>query len=303
VIEVGCWAHGRRYFHKALGSDPVRAAFVPVVMKGDDCSTARPRSVYSVRVRPLAQAVSALMLVACAARDESVLVGADGEHDRTCAAEAYREQRRTLNFCVEDADCVEIVPEPCLSSYYANVASASAWLRDVERDLAARCGVADTARCVRRPLGPPRCRRGRCTPGRLAREERRRCSSMRLPLLELGRPTVLSAGPRGTPAPAPPERAFVRVDESGEMTLQIEAGACGPYELFVDRPPSSWERLIPRATGAQTVSLAVEPGEYRMFFRGLEVPCTLSITATLRRADGSPVAARYHGLRYTTDCE
>ena len=40
-----------------------------------------------------------------------------------------------------------------------------------------------------------------------------------------------------------------------------------------------------------------------MFFRGLEVPCTLSITSTLRRADRSPVAARYHGLRYTTDCE
>ena len=25
VIEVGCWAHGRRYFHKALGSDPARS--------------------------------------------------------------------------------------------------------------------------------------------------------------------------------------------------------------------------------------------------------------------------------------
>ena len=34
VIEVGCWAHGRRYFHKALGSDPVRAEHALSLIRG-----------------------------------------------------------------------------------------------------------------------------------------------------------------------------------------------------------------------------------------------------------------------------
>ncbi len=34
VIEVGCWAHGRRYFHKALGSDPVRAEHALALIRG-----------------------------------------------------------------------------------------------------------------------------------------------------------------------------------------------------------------------------------------------------------------------------
>ena len=34
VIEVGCWAHGRRYFHKALGSDPTRAEHALSLIRG-----------------------------------------------------------------------------------------------------------------------------------------------------------------------------------------------------------------------------------------------------------------------------
>ena len=34
VIEVSCWAHCRRYFYKALGSDPERARFAIALIKG-----------------------------------------------------------------------------------------------------------------------------------------------------------------------------------------------------------------------------------------------------------------------------
>ncbi len=34
VIEVGCLAHGRRYFHKALGSDPARAEHALSLIRG-----------------------------------------------------------------------------------------------------------------------------------------------------------------------------------------------------------------------------------------------------------------------------
>ncbi|MFY0535744.1 hypothetical protein [Nannocystis pusilla] len=98
-----------------------------------------------------------------------------------CDVGAYLQQRRAANFCDEDDDCVEIVPEQCLAPYYANAASAAASLRGVERELADRCGVITSPACVRLPLGIPRCRRHRCVTGELDREARKRCWPDRIP--------------------------------------------------------------------------------------------------------------------------
>ncbi|MEZ4453986.1 MAG: hypothetical protein R3B09_31300 [Nannocystaceae bacterium] len=68
---------------------------------------------------------------------------------------------------------MEIEPESFLTSYYAHQASASGSLHDLEAALAARCGAPDPEGCLRRPLGPPRCRRGRCVPHRRPQDERR----------------------------------------------------------------------------------------------------------------------------------
>jgi len=254
---------------------------------------------YPGRVQLLRGAAS-LLLVACVARDEAVLVGSV---DLPCDAAEYVAHRRALNFCERDQDCVEVVPAPCLASYYANEATAAASLRDHERELAERCAVAPTASCQRPSLRPPRCRRGRCEPGGLDREERRRCWSGRLRVLELGRAALVHTGPDRPPTPETPQLALLRVDEPGRLTLRVEPGACSPYELLVQRPRSSWSSLLPLTTGATTLTTSVTPGEHRIFARGPADPCPLTLTATLERIDGTPVDARYHGLRFDTRCE
>lgn len=237
--------------------------------------------------------------------NKPVVVGGAASGDATCAAAEYRERREALNFCEVDGDCVEIEPEPCLTSYYANAATASESLHAVERELGARCGALEPEQCERGWLGPPRCRRGSCVPGSLDRSLRGHCSSVRAQLFELDRPGLVFSESAYKPPMEAPRFGLIRVDEPGTMTLQIEPGACVPYELFVDRPrsPSNWSRSIPPSTDAQTLTYSVEPGEYRLRIPGPEVACALSITVTLQRGDGSRVPARYHGLLYDMNCE
>jgi len=255
-------------------------------------------------VRTLVLAIGTLTFAACVAGDKPTITG-EAVSDSTCADPEYLERREALNFCEVDDDCVEIEPEPCLTSYYANASTASESLHAVERELWARCGDTEPERCERQWLGPPRCRRGRCVPGELDRSVRGRCSSVRVQLFALDRPGSGFSESAYTPPKEAPRYGLARVDEPAPMSLRIEPGACVRYELFVDRPrPSpSWSRSSPSSTSAQTLTYDVEPGEYRLRIRGPEVSCALSITVTLHRGDGSQVPARYHGLFYDVDCE
>ena len=252
-------------------------------------------------------ATSVALLAGCVAGDKAVFVDAASVRDATCSVGDYREQREALNFCEVDGDCVEIDPEPCLSTYYANAATASQSLRTLERELAAHCGLTEKDGCERGWLGPPRCQRGRCVPGASKRGwERTHCASFRAQLFELDRPGVVFTESGIQPPKEAPRLGLVRVDEAATMTLQIDPGTCVPYELHADRTrPSTgyWTQSAPPSTGAQTISFEVEPGEYRLRFPGPEVSCALSVSVSLQRADGSRVPARYHGLVYDEDCE
>ncbi|MFO7567104.1 MAG: hypothetical protein R6X02_30950 [Enhygromyxa sp.] len=254
-------------------------------------------------VRSLVLAVGPLTFAACVVGDKPVVIGGTAVSDAVCAATEYRERREALNFCEVDDDCVEIEPEPCLTSYYANAATASESLDAVERELAARCGATEPQRCERQWLGPPRCRRGRCVPGELDRSVRGQCASTRVRLFELDRPELLFTHSGYPPPVGAPLTGLVHVDEPGTMTLRVEPGACVPYDLLLDHPPTWWSRSVPPSTGAQTLTYEVEPGEYGLRIFGPEVSCPLSITVTLQRSDGSRVPARYHGLLYALDCE
>lgn len=233
------------------------------------------------------------------------MIAGTSRGDSACDVVDYRERRKALNFCEVDHDCVEIEPEPCLSSYYANAATASQSLRAVERELGVRCGATDLDRCDRQWLGPPRCRRGRCVSGELDRGTRERCSSVRAQLFEFDRPGLVYTESGHKPPMEAPRFGLIRVDEPGVMTLEVDPGGCVPYQLHIDRPryATRWSRSIPASSGPQTLTYDVEAAEYRLRVWGPELSCPVTVTVTLHRDDGSRVPARYHGLLYDMDCE
>lgn len=245
-------------------------------------------------------AAAALLVVACAPRDDHVFLGRPGVDASTCALADYLAQRRALNFCDDDADCVEIAPAPCLAPYYANRATASASLDAAEHALALRCDLAGT--CTRDVLGPPRCRRHRCVPGGLTRKQRQRCWSDRERVIELGRPAVIFTLPDRPPGRHDPQFAVLRVDEPAVAQIRVDAGACALSELALARPPSSWSRSYPAST-SQEINVDLEPGDHRISARGPDKSCPLTLTVTLQRSDGTPIAARYHGMSYWMNCE
>lgn len=75
VIEVGCWAHGRRYFFKALSSDPERARQALAFMKGLFAierahATAPRKKRYAVRQKESKPLVDAFFKWCNAQKDE-----------------------------------------------------------------------------------------------------------------------------------------------------------------------------------------------------------------------------------------
>ena len=248
----------------------------------------------------LALTAAALLFVACGPRDDHVFAGRPGAAASNCEFANYLAQRRALNFCDNDGDCVEIEPAPCLAPYYANRATASASLNATEDALALRCDLAST--CSRHVLGPPRCRRHRCVTTGLTRKQRQRCWSDRQRVIELGRPAVLFTLADHLPGRHDPQYAVLRVDEPAVAQIRVDAGACAPYELALERPPSSWSRGYPART-SQEVSVDLEPGDHRISARSSNNSCPLTLTVTLQRRDGTPITARYHGLSYWLNCE
>ncbi|MEZ4452971.1 MAG: hypothetical protein R3B09_26160 [Nannocystaceae bacterium] len=253
-------------------------------------------------MRPSHPAASLLLAAACAATDEPLVLAGEGS-PTVCESAAYLQQRRAMNYCEEDDDCVEIVPEPCFTPYYGNAATASSSLRDVERELAGRCGVVTTPGCPRPPLGVPRCRLHRCVPGRLDRETRRLCWSIRIPLLEFGHGAVIYSRPSHPPIPDASRSAHVRLDEPGTLTLRIEPRKCALSEIELTDRASG--RILTFPAGAETMTLTEEldAGEYVVLARGPGPSCPIEVTAELHRAGGAPVPAKYHGLRYSVACE
>lgn len=253
-------------------------------------------------VRSRVAAASLLLAAACAATDEPIILAGDLPRSVECDTAGYLKQRRELNFCEEDDDCVEIVPEPCLASYYANAATAASSLRDVERALAGRCGVVTSQECSRPPLGVPRCRLHRCVPGRLDRETRRLCWPIRIPFLELGQGVVIHSRP-SPPISDVSRSAHVRLDEPGTLTLHVEPRGCALSQIELKHRSSAWIRTFPAGAEATTLSEELEAGEYVVLARGPGPSCPIEISAELQDVEGAAIPAKYHGLRYSVACE
>lgn len=225
-----------------------------------------------------------------------------GEACRQAAAE-YLSARQALDFCTQDDDCVEIVPEPCLPVYYANIATGERSLGASERTLAAQCGVRSSA-CERPLLGRPRCLKGRChRGGRPAYAGRRvSCWSERWQIVTLDRPHVLHAW-RNTFEPQP-QTARLTVEQPGELTLRVDWGDCtGDRELQVfGLKPGYVDRQ--RREHVDTLRARVAPGDLEIRLNLTSLRCDrATITAHLDRNDGAPVPDRFHGILYQTACE
>ncbi|MCY1009869.1 hypothetical protein OV079_30775 [Nannocystis pusilla] len=253
-------------------------------------------------MRSSSRLAAVLLVAACTARDEPVILGGDVSRTVDCDVGAYLQQRRAANFCDEDDDCVEIVPEQCLAPYYANAASAAASLRGVERELADRCGVITSPACMRLPLGVPRCRRHRCVAGELDREARKRCWPSRVPLLELGQSAVIYSRPEAPPVWNVSRSAHVRLDEPAILTLHIEPHGCVLSRIDLRLDPS-WLREFAATDGAMTLTQELEAGEYLVLARNAGPSCPVELTAELHRTDGTAVPPKYHGLKYLIVCD
>jgi hypothetical protein len=247
---------------------------------------------------------AALLLAACARPEPPFLLSSQARDAEACvrAVSAYLPAREALAFCENDSDCVEIVPEPCLSSYYANVATAERSLASREKDLAAQCGVPESA-CVRTSLGWPRCDGGRCRRGgRVPRLRGMSCWAERWQIVTLDRPHVLHAW--RSPPDLAPENARLTVEAPGHLTVRVDWGDCtGDNELQVyELHPQPPERQ--RLGNLEVLRFPVSPGDYTFRLRPASINCEFAtLTAHLDRADGAPASGRFHGLEYQRLCE